>query len=100
MSKNIINITLKITGMTCVGCENKIERKLQSTQGITKAKVSYSAGIAVVSYDTNMIKSQNIIRIIEQLDYKVVNEKQQTAKKTNLTKIFGIGIIIFALYIT
>ncbi len=99
MSTNIINITLKITGMTCVSCENKIERKLQSTQGITKAKVSYSAGIAVVSYDTNMIKSQNIIRIIEQLDYKVVNEKQQTAKKTNLTKIFGIGIIIFALYI-
>lgn len=98
MSANIITLTIKIEGMTCVSCENKIERKLQSTEGITSAKVSYSAGTAIVSYDINMIKLENIIGIIEQLDYKVVKEKQQTAEKTNLTKIFGIGIIIFALY--
>ncbi len=99
MSTNIITSTIKIVGMTCVSCENKIERKLQDTKGITSAKVSYSAGTAIVSYDINMIKLKNIIDIIGQLDYKVIKEIQKTAKKTNLTKIFGTGIILFALYI-
>ncbi|MHB1152514.1 MAG: urease accessory protein UreH domain-containing protein [Eubacteriales bacterium] len=98
MSTNIITSTIKIVGMTCISCENKIERKLQGTKGITSAKVSYSAGTAFVSYDMNMIKLENIIGVIEQLDYKVEKEIKKTAEKTNLAKIFGAGIIIFALY--
>lgn len=98
MSSNIITKTLKIDGMTCVSCENRIERKLQNTAGITSARVSYSSGMAHITYDGSVISLEQIISIIEQLDYKVVKEMQETTKKTDVTKIVGVGIIIFALY--
>ncbi len=48
-SSNIVKKTLKIDGMTCVSCENRIERKLQNTPGILSAKVSYSGGTAAIA---------------------------------------------------
>jgi sulfite exporter TauE/SafE/copper chaperone CopZ len=98
MSSNIITKTLKIDGMTCISCENRIERKLQSTQGITNARVSYSSGTAHIKFDGNVINLEQIINVIEQLDYKVAKEIHETNKKTDVTKIAGVGIIIFALY--
>ncbi len=99
MQANIITSVIKIEGMTCVGCGNKIERKLRETEGIASAKVSYTAGTAVVSYDKNVTGLKNITGIIGQLDYKAVREVRKTEKKPNLPAIFGTGIILFALYL-
>ena len=63
---------LHIGGMTCVSCQNKIEKKLQNTAGILNAEVSYNAGTANVTYDTDIISYKSIVGIIENLDYKVL----------------------------
>jgi copper chaperone CopZ len=83
MSSNIITKTLKIDGMTCVSCENRIERKLQSTQGMISARVSYTSGTAHIKFDGNVINLEQIINIIEQLDYKVIKEIQHSYSKDN-----------------
>ena len=98
MSSNMITKKLKIDGMTCVSCENRIERKLQSTAGITSAKVSYSSGTAIVTFDASVISLEKIVETIEQLDYKVGKTAQKTKEKTDVTKILGVAIILFALY--
>lgn len=90
--------TLKIDGMTCVNCEDRIERRLQSTKGITDAKVSYSSGIAHITYDENSIDLEEIISIIEKLDYtvaKATNQKEDL--KTTVPKLLGIAVILLAL---
>ena len=43
---------LRISGMTCVSCQNKIEGKLRNTAGVFKATVSYNAGTADVKFVT------------------------------------------------
>ena len=44
------NITLNITGMTCMNCKNRIERKLRKTDGISRAEVNYSTNTAEITY--------------------------------------------------
>jgi sulfite exporter TauE/SafE/copper chaperone CopZ/plastocyanin domain-containing protein len=87
---------LRIGGMTCVSCQNKIEKKLQNTAGIINAEVSYNAGTANVTYDTDIISYKSIVGIIENLDYKVLID--QDKKGMDAGRITGILLIIAALY--
>lgn len=91
---------LKIGGMSCVNCENSIERKLNKTAGIQKATVSYSNGTALISYDGDIISKNDIIRVIEELDYKVIEDSStQEDSVNNLNKILGTIIIMLGLYL-
>ncbi|MDR1249211.1 MAG: heavy-metal-associated domain-containing protein [Treponema sp.] len=63
---------LRIGGMTCVNCQNKIEKTLRKTGGILSAEVDYRAGAAAVSYDTEVITIREITAIIEKLGYRVL----------------------------
>ena len=87
---------LHIGGMTCVSCQNKIEKKLQNTAGIQSVEVSYNAGTANVTYDTDIISYNSIVSIIENLDYKVLVDPNK--KGMDATRITGILLIIAALY--
>lgn len=86
---------LRISGMTCVSCQNKIERKLQNTHGIQFAQVSYSTETAVVTYDASIISMNEIEAIIERLDYKVINDSLPASNKK---KAVGILIIVLSTY--
>ena len=122
MSDNIKTKTLKIDGMTCINCENKIRTKLKSTLGIINAKVSYTYSTAIITYDSSIIRLNEIVGIIEHLDYKVLTNEmksnqasdqnagrrngqktgnpqtQKLGDKPNYTKLLGVIIIIFAIY--
>lgn len=87
---------LRIGGMTCVSCQNKIERKLRNTAGVTAAAVSYSAGTADVTYDTDIISLKNIIAAIEKLDYKVLKESERPP--SNFHRTAGLLLLIAFLY--
>jgi len=91
------SIKLKIDGMTCVNCENRIERKLQSTKGIIKVKVRYSSGTADITYDEKIIRIEKIITIIERLGYKAVEETEKN-KSADSSKVLGVCVILLALY--
>lgn len=87
---------VRISGMTCVSCQNKIERKLQNTYGIQNVQVSYSNETAIVTYDENMITMSEIEAIMEQLDYGIITDNQSAS--TN-KKVFGSLILILAMFI-
>lgn len=87
----------RIGGMTCVNCQNKIEKKLRNTAGVESAKVSYSAGTAEVAFDTDIISFKDICAIIENLDYHVLSENEKL--HPNTSHIIGTLVIIVALYV-
>ena len=88
---------LRIGGMTCISCQNKIEKKLRNTAGIEKAEVSYNAGTALVTFDTDIISYQSITGIIDNLGYSVITEQGKERKDTSRT--VGILMIIASLYL-
>jgi len=72
MGKNYITVTIIIHGMTCTGCENRIERTLKNIKGVANAIVSYGKGTALVTYDPDRIDLEEIILAIKQLGYAAV----------------------------
>lgn len=55
MEKSDKKIQPRIGGMTCVNCQNKIEKELNHSRGIIKVNVSYTNGTAEIVYDESKI---------------------------------------------
>ncbi|MDF3001020.1 MAG: Heavy metal transport/detoxification protein [Bacillota bacterium] len=84
---------IRIGGMTCISCQNKIERKLNSTAGIESATVDYAKGIADVVYHRDLVTLKEITAVIERLGYEVLADNQTAADY----KIRGVGLVILIL---
>ena len=97
MDSSVKTEKLRISGMTCVNCENIIKRKLRSAAGIEKAEVSYSAGTASVTYDADIIPLKSIVNLIEALDYHVLADNERQG--SDIKQVAGILIIIVSLYV-
>lgn len=87
---------LLIEGMTCVNCQNRIEQALRNTTGISKVNVSYNKGQAEVEFDNEILTLEQIIHIIQDLDYTVVQRRKIGYKKT--VSSIGTFAIIICLY--
>lgn len=67
--------TLKISGMTCAACANRIEKGLTKMDGVNDANVNFALERSKVTYDPEKTNVTEIENKIEKLGYKVVNEK-------------------------
>ena len=111
MKQNISKKILKIEGMTCSGCELRIEQKLKSLHGIKDVNADFATSKIIVSFYESEIKIGSIIGAIEKLDYRVTDVLEDSAKqeitdnskpsneKMSINQLLGIGIIIFAIYL-
>lgn len=59
----------KISGMTCVNCQRTVNIGLKKTKGIEEVDVSLILERAIVSFDENIISSDDIINKIKELGY-------------------------------
>lgn len=98
MKQNMKTKEINIGGMTCVNCENKIERVLKKKDGIKAVKVSYSSGKAHITYDESVIKLEEIERLIEDSDYQVVRKPDAPARESDIYRIISAGAIIYAAF--
>jgi copper chaperone len=68
MSEELI---LKVSGMTCGGCESAIRRVLSMVEGVASATASYQAGEVRVVFDASKTTRATIERAIETAGYEV-----------------------------
>ncbi|GHU22090.1 heavy metal-associated domain-containing protein [Spirochaetia bacterium] len=90
--------TIHIGGMTCVNCQNRIEKKLKSTVGVEDATVNYSTGTATVTWNPSVVTFNEIKAAVETLDYTVLKEPVPDAVAP-VTEIIGTLVIILSLYV-
>lgn len=86
----------RIVGMTCINCQEKIERHLSATKGIIDFSTSFSTGKAEVIYDSDKITFNEIEIIIYELDYKVI--RNIDGNKFDWVRVTGLLVIIISLY--
>ncbi len=92
------HVILVIDGMTCINCQNRIEQKLNNTDGISYAKVFYSQNKAEIDYDPELITLHQIGSMINELGYGVQRNKAERAfEKFKTPVIILLIIILFAL---
>lgn len=65
MEKNN-KIEIKISGMSCTGCENRVENILKNIENVESVNANYNTGI--VEIETNDIKNLDIDVIKEALE--------------------------------
>lgn len=72
MEKNN-KIEIRISGMSCTGCENRVENVLKNIENVESVNANYNTGI--VEIGTNDIKNLNIDVIketVEDLGYDIL----------------------------
>lgn len=63
-------IKLKIEGMHCTGCSNRLEKLLNNTDGVEKATVSFEEKQAIITYNESQIDLTQIKETIEGAGFK------------------------------
>ena len=55
------NLTLPVTGMTCVNCAQSIERNVRKLPGVKETNVNFATEQAAISFDPDEIQIKDII---------------------------------------
>ncbi|MDP2813912.1 MAG: sulfite exporter TauE/SafE family protein [Erysipelotrichaceae bacterium] len=102
--KNIERTTLQIEGMTCVGCENKIESTLRKFSGIVRVKANYTTNSVLVAFAEQDITLREIKKAIESLGYKIKNSaniqnKKNESSGNTIDKLLDILTIFLTMYL-
>ena len=63
-------IKLKIEGMHCAGCSNRIEKILNNVDGVESAKVSLEEKSADIKYNEEEVELNTILQEIEDAGFK------------------------------
>ncbi|MCK8827979.1 heavy metal translocating P-type ATPase [Natroniella acetigena] len=69
-SDQIKKITLKVSGMTCTSCSQRVEKALQQKEGIESAQVNFAVEKAYIEYNPTEIELEQVLGLIDQAGYK------------------------------
>ena len=61
--------TIKIEGMHCDGCANRVKGLLEKEPGVREADVSYAAGEAQVKHNEHTVGTDKLREIVERAGY-------------------------------
>ena len=101
MKKKILNIE----GMTCSACSNGLEKYLNKQNGINMASVNLVMAEALVEYDENKLKDEDLDRFVKEAGFKSLGqdklEFKQSKDKKEKYKLVIIGILsIIVIYLS
>jgi len=99
--KREVRISFDVTGMTCSGCEFKVENKLLAVAGVLKVKANYVNNQVDVAFDPSITNQFSITHGIEELGYEVseieaVNQKQSVPSRSK-GAILIVGMFILTI---
>ena len=65
-------VEIKIEGMHCEGCSNRLTKVLRNVEGVNRADVSLENKLADIEYDENIAKIEDFYEAIEDAGFEVV----------------------------
>jgi copper chaperone CopZ len=77
-------IEVSIGGMTCLGCEQTIQKNVGKIEGVKSVKASFTIGNAIIEYYPGMVDSLKIKEAISGSGYTV--KKFITSPQEEITK--------------
>ena len=78
--------TYSVEGMTCQGCVSSIESKLGKIDGVEKYEVDLDKGEAVVEFDPEKVKSDDIEKEFEGTSFTVTVKETEIETETETDK--------------
>ena len=79
-------VSMKIEGMSCSACANRIERIVNKLDGVEKGAVNFAAETLALEYDESAVELGQVEAAIEKAGFKVKkNIKDYTFKVEGMT---------------
>ena len=76
-----MNDKLKISGMTCSACANRIEKVVSKMDGVKEANVNFATETLTVNYDDKVITKADIEQKVEKIGFKIQKNIQSHTYK-------------------
>ena len=96
-------VILKVEGMSCSACQNRVEKYLNKQDGVS-ASVNLVMAQALIEYDEEKVSLSDLDRFIEEAGYKSLGiYYEELEEKKDNTKYYLIGfafLIIVIMYIS
>ena len=96
-------VILKIGGMSCSACQNRVEKYLNQQDGV-EATVNLVMQQALIYYDEERVTLRDLDRFVMESGYQslgVYDEKEETQKDYTKTYLIVFGfVIVFLMYIS
>ena len=96
-------VILKIEGMSCSACQNRVEKYLNKQDGV-KASVNLVMAQALIEYDEDKVTLADLDRFVEDSGYKSLGVyHEELEEKKNNAKYYLIGfafLLIFLMYVS
>jgi mercuric ion transport protein len=70
---NLKTTEFKISGMTCLSCEEHVNHEVNKLNGIVISKASYENGTAIIEFDKTKTNEKEIENAINSTGYKVTD---------------------------
>jgi len=67
----VAEISLKVDGMSCGGCEKSITNALTAHDGVSEVKASHEAGTVDISFDDGKIQADALKQAIENAGFEL-----------------------------
>ncbi len=62
-------LTMKIDGMKCDGCADRITSLLEKEPGVRRAAVTFSAGEGQITYNPHAVEEGRILEVVKQAGF-------------------------------
>lgn len=99
MSQTLVTKKLQVKGMTCTGCETRIEGALNALPGVQKARAQVKDGSVEVTYDPAQVSPEAFEKAITKLGYMVGTTGQSRGKKQDATRIIGLIALLMTFFL-
>jgi copper chaperone CopZ len=70
-------VTLMLDGLHCGHCAEAIANGLKKVKGVKSVEVVYTTGKGKVVYDPDVVKADDLVKVVEGLGYGVKSFKEQ-----------------------
>lgn len=96
-------VILKIEGMSCSACQNRLEKYLNKQEGV-EASVNLVMAEALINYDEEKVSLDDLNNFIKEAGYKSLGEynpKEEEKKDNSKLYLIGYGLfLIFFMYVS
>lgn len=65
-------VSIKIEGMSCNKCSNRVKKALESTEGVRSAEVDLSSGQGTIYYQEEKLTPEDLKKVISSAGYKTI----------------------------
>lgn len=70
VGKEVLNVTLKVGGMSCEGCVPKVQSALLKVRGVKSAEVSLEKNQAVVTYEKGRVTVKQLVEAVKKAGFE------------------------------